>query len=597
MKSEHPAAWTMTEAGFNGADGTRLFYRAWQPKTVRTEGRQRALVFLHRGHEHSGRIVPLVEKFACQDDWAFAYDARGHGFSPGERGDAPDFATLVSDLDTFVRHIAAQYGIEAEDIVVVANSVGAVVAATWVHDYAPRIRGLIMAAAAFSIKLYVPLAKPALRFARRFKPNLFVKSYIRPGMLTHSAEEARAYAEDPLIAKAISAKILLELADTAERIVADAAAIDVPILMLAADKDYVVSEAPQKAFFERLSSPLKRYVKLQDCYHAVLYERDTTVAIAASREFIAACYATPPVPAAHYAQADTASHSARVYAAMLRNEYGTAFSRASFAAQRNMLKTLGRVSDGMQIGLTHGFDSGESLDYVYRNEAGGKFGFGAIMDRGYLDAVGWRGIRVRKVQLQALLAQAIEAHNRPAPLRILDVAAGSARYVLETVKRFQDKPIEVTLRDFAQHNVDRARQLAADLQLKAKVECVQRDAFSTDSYAGDEGSYDIAIVSGLFELFADNAMVLRALEGMVRSLRPGGCLIYTAQPWHPQLEMIAGTLTNHRGTAWQMRPRPQAEMDGLVRIAGAGKVDTLIGIDGIFTVSVARKGVVPGAAG
>ncbi|TWI61444.1 alpha-beta hydrolase superfamily lysophospholipase [Pseudoduganella lurida] len=596
MKQENPAAWVMSEAGFDANDGTRLFYRTWAPRAPRTDAPQRALVFLHRGHEHSGRIAQLVERFACQQDWAFAFDARGHGHSPGERGAAPGFATMVDDLDAFVRHIAQLHGIAVEDMLVVANSVGAVVAATWVHDYAPRIRGLIMAAAAFSIKLYVPLAKPGLRFARKFKPNLFVTSYIRPGMLTHSPEEAQAYASDPLIAKSISAQILLELADTAERIVQDAAAIDVPVLMLVADKDYVVHEAPQKLFFERLSSPLKRYVRLRDCYHAVFYERDTSVAMQASREFVEACYATQPLPAAHYADADRTSASARAYAALERNEYGTAFTRASHAMQRSMLKALGPLSNGMRIGLTHGFDSGESLDYVYRNQAGGRL-FGAFMDRGYLDAVGWRGIRVRKVQLQALLADCIAAHDGRTPLRILDIAAGSARYMLETVKRFQERDIEVTLCDYAQHNVDRARQLAADLQLRAKVDCRLRDAFDPASYAGEEGRYDIVVVSGLFELFTENAPVLTALQGVVRSLKPGGCVIYTAQPWHPQVEMIAGTLTNHRGVPWRMRPRPQVEMDALVRLAGAAKERTLIGVDGIFTVSVARKAAAPGAAG
>lgn len=597
MKIEHPAAWTHAESGFTGRDGVHLFYRSWQPRQPRTDGPARALIFLHRGHEHSGRIAPLVERFNRQQDWAFAYDARGHGYSPGERGDAPDFATLVSDLDAFVQHISTRYGIAAEDIVVVANSVGAVVAATWVHDYAPRIRGLIMAAAAFSIKLYVPLAKPGLRFARRFKPELFVTSYIRPGMLTHSPEEAAAYAADPLIAKSISAKILLELADTAKRVVHDAAAIDVPVLMLAADKDYVVSETPQKTFFNRLSSPLKRYVRLSDCYHAVFYERDTTAAIAASIAFVDECFATPSMPASHYATADSMSHSARAYTAMQRNENGTALSRASFAMQRRMLGILGPLSDGMKIGLTHGFDSGESLDYVYRNQAGGKLGLGGIIDRGYLDAVGWRGIRVRKVQLQRMLAECIAAHPGSEPLRILDIATGSARYVLETVKRFQDRDIAATLCDYTAHNLDRARQLAATLQVRAALDFQQRDAFDSASYAGQENRYDIAIVSGLYELFSDNAMVLRSLEGVMRSLRPGGYLIYTAQPWHPQLDMIAGTLTNHRGSAWQMRPRPQAEMDGLVALAGGQKVDTAIGVEGIFTVSLARKGAAPGAGG
>jgi alpha-beta hydrolase superfamily lysophospholipase/SAM-dependent methyltransferase len=597
MKIEHSTVWSSFESGFTGRDGTRLFFRAWEPASPPMGRPARALVFLHRGHEHSGRIAQLVERFGRKEDWAFAYDARGHGHSPGERGDAPDFATLVSDLDTFVRHIVSRYGIAIEDVVVVANSVGAVVAATWVHDYAPRIRGLVMAAAAFRIKLYVPFARPALRFARRFKPDLFVTSYIRPGMLTHSDDEARAYAADPLIAKSISARILLELADTAERIVKDAAAIDVPVLMLAADKDVVVSEAPQALFFRRLSSPLKRYLKLRDCYHAVFYECATPAAIEAANEFIDTCFRSTPLPAAHYLQADRTGHTAELYSALQRNQGGSAAARAWFGLQRRMLGVLGPLSDGMRIGLTHGFDSGASLDYVYRNRAGGKLGLGTLLDRGYLDAVGWRGVRVRKAQLQRMLAERIAAHPHGESLRILDIAAGSARYVLETVKRFQERDIDVTLRDYVQNNVDNARRLAAALELRTPVHVERCDAFSADSYAGQENRYDIAVVSGLYELFSDNALVSASLQRVVRSLRPGGYLIYTAQPWHPQLDMIAATLTDHRGAPWRMRPRSQAEMDALVTLAGARKVDTAIGVEGIFTVSLARKDAAPGAGG
>ena len=48
-------------------------------------------------------------------------------------------------------------------------------------------------------------------------------------------------------------------------------------------------------------------------------------------------------------------------------------------------------------------------------------------------------------------------------------------------------------------------------------------------------------------------------------MQPGALLIYTNQPWHPQLEMIARSLTSHRGgQAWVMRRRTQGEMDQLV---------------------------------
>lgn len=597
MKAERTLAWRSTESGFDCKDGTRLFYRTWAPLAPRQDGPQRALVFLHRGHEHSGRIQPLVEQFAFTQDHAFAWDARGHGYSPGERGAAPSFDTLVEDFDTFIRHLCQVHGFAEENILLVANSVGAVIAATWLHDYAPRVRGVIMAAAAFEIKLYVPLAKPALRFARRFKPELFVTSYIRPGMLTHSPQEAAAYAADPLIAKAISACVLLGLADTAQRIVRDAAAIDTPVLMLAAGKDYVVKEGPQQTFFERLSSPLKRYVRLPDAYHALFYEQDSSVALHESRQFVAQCFQRAPLAPSHYLNADRDSQSARRYAAMQAGQSCGLLAKAWFGMQRVMLNAVGGVSDGMRLGLEHGFDSGASLDYVYRNQAGGRFIMGKSMDRGYLDAVGWRGIRLRKRQLQQMLGERIAAHSGPAPLRILDIAAGSGRYVLETVKRFQDKDIELTLRDYAQFNLDQARALATALALRARLAFQLRDAFSPDSYRAADGDYDIVIVSGLYELFSDNEPVAASLTGIFSVLRPGGYLIYTGQPWHPQLDMIAQTLTSHRGTPWQMRPRPQAEMDGRVAYAGGRKVATSIGLEGIFTVSLAQKPAAPGAGG
>ena len=45
-------------------------------------------------------------------------------------------------------------------MILVAHSVGAVVVAAWVHDFAPQIRGLVLATPAFRVRLYVPIAVP-----------------------------------------------------------------------------------------------------------------------------------------------------------------------------------------------------------------------------------------------------------------------------------------------------------------------------------------------------------------------------------------------------------------------------------------------------
>jgi hypothetical protein len=75
------------------------------------------------------------------------------------------------------------------------------------------------------------------------------------------------------------------------------------------------------------------------------------------------------------------------------------------------------------------------LDYVYRNRAHGRLGFGRLIDRVYLDAIGWRAIRARRVLLKQGLKQEVECklvHGRP--IRLLDAAAGLGRYLQELVQ-------------------------------------------------------------------------------------------------------------------------------------------------------------------
>jgi hypothetical protein len=130
--------------------------------------------------------------------------------------------------------------------------------------------------------------------------------------------------------------------------------------------------------------------------------------------------------------------------------------------------------------------------------------------------------------------------------------------------------------------------LAARLGVSG-VRFARGDAFDARDIAAVRPRPTIAIVSGLYELFPDNAPVSASLRGVAEALEPGGYLVYTNQPWHPQLEFIARTLTNREGRPWVMRRRTQAEMDQLVRAAGFRKLAMEIDRWGIFTVSLAQK--------
>src|SRR5438128_4001206 len=209
-----------TEHAMKSWDGAELFYRAWIPR----EATDKAILLFHRGHEHSGRWQQTVDLLGLKDIAVFAWDARGHGRSPGERGAANNFAGVIRDVDAFARHISERYEIPIENMIVLGHSLGAVSVAAWVHDYAPPIRAMILATAAFHVKLYVPFAVPLLRTKqKRFGPGK-LKSYVKSKLLTLDHAQAAQYDADPLIFKPIAATILLDLHNTAPRVSAAAGA-------------------------------------------------------------------------------------------------------------------------------------------------------------------------------------------------------------------------------------------------------------------------------------------------------------------------------------------------------------------------------------
>lgn len=574
------------EHAFSTHDGESMFYRRWPATTTIRRG---AVIMFHRGHEHGGRMAHLADELDLPEFDFYAWDARGHGHSPGARGYSPSFSHSVRDVQTFVHHLRDTWGLAEEDMAVLAQSVGAVLISTWAHDYAPRVRCLVLASPAFKVKLYVPFARPGLALQQKLRGNFFVNSYVKSKFLTHDPVRQASYDKDPLISRPISVNILLALYEAAERVVADAQAITIPTQLLISGADWVVHHGPQHDFFDRLGTTVKEKHILDGFYHDTFGEKDRKLATDKTRDFILRQFANPwsrpDLRQAH--RLGPTFDEAQALAAPL-----PALSPKGlyWAGYRANMKLGGLLSEGVALGHQTGFDSGSTLDYVYRNKPAGYGPLGRAIDRQYLDAIGWKGIRQRKLHIEELLRKALE-HLQTArwPLRVLDVAAGHGRYVLEALDR-GPKPESILLRDFSELNVTQGATLIAAKGLADIARFVQGDAFDRASLAAVTPKPTVGIVSGLYELFPDNDAVATSLAGLADAVEPGGYLIYTGQPWHPQLELIARALTSHRGgQAWVMRRRTQAEMDQLVAEAGFDKIEQRIDEWGIFTVSLARR--------
>ncbi|WP_433337359.1 class I SAM-dependent methyltransferase family protein [Spirillospora sp. CA-294931] len=256
---------------------------------------------------------------------------------------------------------------------------------------------------------------------------------------------------------------------------------------------------------------------------------------------------------------------------------------AKWSAMRLLLRTAGRASQGVRIGYRHGFDSGTMLDYVYENRAHGHLGVGRLIDRVYLNAVGWRAIRARRDLLKDVLREEMDLRGRP--VRLLDVAAGPGRYLQDLLDEDTSYHAHRALcRDLDPEGLRRGEAMAARRDL-LNIAYEPGDAFDPEPPAF--GPPDLIVVSGLYELILDEKTVRASMERLRGLLAPGGALVFTTQTRHPQLEFIANVLPNRDGDPWVMRCHAVEETEEWARDAGFTTVTSRREKIGLFTVTTA----------
>jgi len=374
----------------------------------------------------------------------------------------------------------------------------------------------------------------------------------------------------------------------AARLVKDAAAITTPTQLLVSGSDWVVHQEPMKQLFLNLGAASKEYHEFPGFFHDTLGEKDRHLPLAKARQFIEKQFSVPFDPP-DLQHSDTQGFTF-VESALLKSSLAPLSPKSLYyRLTKASVRLCSPLSTGLKLGVDTGFDSGSTLDYVYEHNPRGKGAIGRFVDKAYLESIGWRGIRIRKRHIELLIGKAAALlREKGSQVRIMDLAAGHGRYILDAAASVQADSI--LLRDYSDRNVAAGRALIHKRGFEKTAQFVPGDAFDTHSIAAVTPKPTLVVVSGLYELFAENARIRASLAGIAQAVAAGGYLIYTNQPWHPQLELIARTLTSHRQKqSWVMRRRTQREMDQLVAEAGFEKLDQYSDGWGIFSVSLARR--------
>jgi ubiquinone/menaquinone biosynthesis C-methylase UbiE len=193
-----------------------------------------------------------------------------------------------------------------------------------------------------------------------------------------------------------------------------------------------------------------------------------------------------------------------------------------------LARFLGRLSDGISLCLKEGAASGKMIDYIYRNQPSGKGFLGRWIDKRFLNHPGWKAIRIRRQSLEKLLIEAVI--ERQEAIRMIDIASGSAFYVLSVLKQTGKSDLQAVCQDLDPQRLEEGRAAAAASGLK---NVIFHKGNALDADVIRNYNPHIAISSGFYDGINDSVQIQDSIRSIYNALMPTGTFILTIQTDYP----------------------------------------------------------------
>lgn len=256
-------------------DGLSLFTRRWVPDWRPT---RLVVALLHGLHEHSGRYAYLASALMARGVAVQAVDLRGHGQSPGARGQ------VEASFDEYVRDAEALLGAAAETagglpVVLMGHSMGGLVAARTVQERgADGLAGLVLSSPALAVDA-PPVLKKVAPYVARWLPNA-PATRVDLSKLSHDPTVERTYREDPLtIVGGVRARLANAIVQATERVRERPEAFALPLYLFHGTADAITDPAGTE--WLAAHAPGDVTLRLYDgLYHETLNEDDRDRVIA-----------------------------------------------------------------------------------------------------------------------------------------------------------------------------------------------------------------------------------------------------------------------------------------------------------------------------
>ena len=251
-----------TEGTFTGHGGLQLYAQCWRP-----EGEAKAtLAIVHGFGEHSGRYGNVVNWFVPKGYAAYAFDLRGFGRSPGQRGHINSFAEFRQDVKAFLQWVQSQQ--PGKPLFLLGHSLGGLIVLDYVLHYADGLAGVIASGPLLDSHLF-PLLVALAKVLARVWPRFTLDSKLDATALSRDAAVVQAYASDPLVHSLGTPRLGTELLKTIEWTQAHAADMKVPCLIVHGGGDRLIPPEGGRIFFEKMTLADKERHEYEGYYHEV----------------------------------------------------------------------------------------------------------------------------------------------------------------------------------------------------------------------------------------------------------------------------------------------------------------------------------------
>lgn len=234
-------------------------------------------------------------------------------------------------------------------------------------------------------------------------------------------------------------------------------------------------------------------------------------------------------------------------------------------------------------------DSGLNIDHMYRKSPKGVTFFGRFLDSILLNLPSVKATRTKKEIIIKILQNEV-ANNMilGKKTRIIDLASGPARYLVDLINESNCDSIEALCLDSDKRSINYGRILSH----KKPIRYTKANVFKLSAlkHFSDKVHWtpNIVIATGFFELQKD-AVVKMFLEDIHKHLDIGGLILFTGQVDNPSKKLMKYIGKTQSGEAWELYLRsPEIFRKWLL---DAGFRDVIISLDnlGMYEYCTGRK--------